>query len=215
MLEVGDVMTRDVVTVSPETSLKEAGRLLVEHGISGVPVMDAEARLVGVLSTTDMLPKEVGGVPFGRRPVGGFLAGAVDAAKLDAVTVGQAMTAPALTVEPRQSVPAAAGLMLEYDVTRLPVLEDGKLVGIVTRTDLVRAFVRSDEELAREIEEELVRLRLEREPISVAVEDGAVRLSGRIDNGPDAELLTLFAKRVPGVVSVESRLTWSDTDPEL
>ena len=214
MLEVGDVMTRDVVTVTPEMSLKEAGRMLLEHGVSGLPVLDAEAHVLGVLSATDVLPKEVGGVPFGRRPVGGFSGRDIDS-KLDAVTVGQAMTAPALTIESERSIPAAAGLMLEYDVARLPVVEDGTLVGIVTRTDLVRTFVRGDEDLTREIHEELVRLRLADEPISVSVENGVVTLTGRIDNGPDAELLTLFAKRVPGVVSVESELTWSDTDPEL
>jgi CBS domain-containing protein len=214
MLEVADVMTRDVVTVSPGTSLKDAGRLLVEHGVSGLPVVGLDAHVVGVLSTADVIPKEVGGVPFGRRPVGGFHGGGVDG-KLDATTVGEAMTAPPLTIEPQRSIPAAAGLMLEYDVARLPVVDEGKLVGIVTRTDLVRTFVRSDEELAREIHEELARLRLQDEPVSVSVESGVVTLAGRIDNGPDAELLTLFAKRVPGVVSVESQLTWRDNDPEL
>jgi CBS-domain-containing membrane protein len=208
MIEVGDVMTRDVVSVPRGMSLKDAGRLLVEHRISGVPVVDGDARVLGVLSTADVLPKEVGGVPYGRRAVN-------VGAKLEAVTVGQAMTAPALTIEPQRPISSAAGLMLEYDVARLPVVFDGNLVGIVTRTDLIRAFVRSDADVAREIREEVARLRMEDDAVSVAVDDGAVTLAGRVDNGPDAEALTLFAKRVPGVVSVDCELTWSDTDPDL
>ena len=86
------------------------------------------------------------------------------------------------------------------------------LIGIVTRADLVRAFVRSDEEIAREIRDDVIRrtLWLEPDPIEVAVHDGEVRLSGEVETKGDAELIPSFVQRVPGVVSVLSKLRWRE-----
>lgn len=215
MIKVRDVMTSDVVSVQAGTSLKDAARLLIEHGISGVPVVDGERHALGVLSTADLLPKEVAPVRYGRRRERAAFRQADQQSKLEATVVGEAMTSPALTIEASRPVSSAAALMLEYEVARLAVVQEGQLVGIVTRTDLVRAFVRSDADVARDIHGEIVQLRLDDRSLSVVVEDGAVTLRGCVDNGPDAELLTLLVSRVPGVVSVTSSLTWSDTDPEL
>ena len=101
--------------------------------------------------------------------------------------------------------------MLEEAVNRFPVVdEDGKLIGIVTRADLVRAFVRPDEAIAREIREDVILKTLWIAPdvLEIAVEAGAVTLRGHVESKIDAELIGAFARRVPGTVSVESHLTW-------
>jgi signal-transduction protein with cAMP-binding, CBS, and nucleotidyltransferase domain len=194
-MNVDDVMTRDVVTVLPGATLKEAARLLVEHRISGLPVTDRDGGVLGVVSEADVLSKEQGG---------------------SARLVGDAMTAPARTIVGSRSVTEAARLMTEEAINRLPVVEEGRLVGIVTRADLVRAFVRSDAELAGEIRDGVVAraMRLDRNSVQVEVADGEVTLTGRVGDSADAELLQGLAGRVPGVVAVRSRLTWSDSDVE-
>ena len=100
--------------------------------------------------------------------------------------------------------------MVDRGVNRLPVVDGGKLVGIVTRADLVRAFVRSDAEIEREIREDVVlrTLWIAPESLSVAVKNGEVTLAGQVESQDDADLVTAFAGRVPGVVAVDSRLTW-------
>jgi len=187
-VKVADAMTREVVAVPPDASLKEAARLLVERRVSGLPVVDAGGRVVGVVSETDVVACEAGG---------------------SRVTVRDAMSAPAITIGPERPLVSAAELMVGESVDRLPVTEaDGRLVGIVTRADLVRAFARSDEEIAREIREEVLARRLWLDPGSVRVEvaDGEVTLSGRVDGHADVEVVAGFVRRVPGVVSVRSRL---------
>lgn len=211
-MKIRELMTRDVLTVSPETSLKEAAAILGRNGISGLVVVDAAGAVVGVLSEADILLKE-GGERTTHTGILGWLfeTGASDLEhKLAARTAGEAMTAPALTIGPDRPVHEAAARMIEDGVNRLPVVDDGKLVGIVTRADLVRAFTRTDEDVAREIRDEIVRRTLWLDPdvVGVTVEDGNVTLAGEVETATDAELLPVFAERVPGVVSVRSELTY-------
>jgi CBS domain-containing protein len=208
-MKVRDLMTRDVVTVTPETTLKDAAALLVRHRISGLPVVDVDGGVVGVLSEADVLVKE-GGEP--RRE--GMLTWLFEPDyayrdKLAARTVGEAMTAPPLTIGPDAPVHRAATRMVEDEVNRLPVVDEaGRIVGIVTRADLVRAFTRTDEEIADEIRTEILRRTLWLEPgaVQVRVEAGAVELSGEVETTNDAELLPRLVERVPGVVSVRADL---------
>lgn len=206
-MTVGDVMVREVVTVQPSATLKEAAGLLVKHGISGLPVLEGD-RLVGVLSERDLLFQERQR-PETRRWLAWLTdpVAAADRPKLDAYVVGQAMTSPALAITPGSQVSAAAKQMLDADVSRLPVVEDGKLVGIVTRADLVRAFVRTDEELAREIHDDIVvrTLWLDERSLHVEVRNGDVTLTGELDGSIDDELLVKLVSRVPGVTSVRTR----------
>jgi CBS domain-containing protein len=215
-MKVGDVMTGEVVTVPPGASLKEAARLLVEHRISGLPVVDNQNHVLGVVSEADVLPKEVAGLPL-RGPLA-WLTGQleVDRSKLEAHLVGEAMTAPALTIEANRPVGVAAKLMVEKGVNRLPVVEDSKLVGIVTRADLVRAFVRSDAEIAQEIRDDVVvrGVWLDKHSVQVEVEDGEVTLAGTLDTRADAAVLEALVRRVPGVVGVHSKLAWTDDETE-
>ncbi|HXG76738.1 MAG TPA: CBS domain-containing protein [Gaiellaceae bacterium] len=211
-MKIKELMTTEVVAVGPDTPLKEVASLLVEHRISGVPVVDADRRILGVVSEADILVKEQGAQPESRRLLGWLLGGGVaDEGKLAARTAGEAMTAPAITIEAEKQVSEAARLMTEEGIKRLPVVDaTGRLLGIVTRSDLVRAFTRPDAEIEREIEEEIVRrtLWLDDEGLEVRVEHGEVTLAGQLERRSDAELLPRFVARVPGVVAVRSTLGW-------
>jgi len=212
IMKVRDVMTTNLFTVPPDMPLKEVATRMLEYGISGLPVVDDEQNLVGVLSETDILYKETTApkrdglvdwlVHYGEDP---------PAAKLNARTARQAMTTPAVTITPRRSVADAAELMLEVGIDRLPVVDAGELVGIVTRADLVRAFTRRDEEVEREIKEDVLLATLwNPSDVRVHVKDGHVTLEGRVEDEGVAEQIFHFAQRVPGVVVVEPRLTWPD-----
>jgi CBS domain-containing protein len=205
-------MTTDVMTVAPDTDLRQVAALLVQKRISGVPVVEGE-RVVGVVSERDILFKERPSDGLHR----GVLAWLMDEGdlmlKVDARTALSAMTSPAMTIGPARSVADAAALMLEEGVSRLPVLEGTRLVGIVTRHDLVRAFARTDEEIWQEIETDPLIRSYWRRPGSydVSVENGVVTLTGRVDSQEHAHLIEAFVDRVPGVVAVTSRLHWENT----
>jgi CBS domain-containing protein len=211
-MRVAELMTTDVLTIGPEGSLKDVASLFSERGISGLPVVGDRGQVLGVVSEADILFKERGDRPEKRSFVGWLLSGGFEAeAKLDARTVGEAMTSPALTIEAGQQVYEAAQKMTTHGVNRLPVVDaDGKLVGIVTRTDLVRAFTRSDAELLREIREGVIQKTLWIPPdrVKVTVHKGEVALSGRVETKTDAELLLRLVQRIPGVVAVTSELGW-------
>lgn len=212
-MKVADVMTVDVVTVDKETPLRDVAALLTERRISGLPVVD-EGRVVGVVSEGDILAKERGRAAE-RRGLFGVLLDDRAAAelKLEARTAEAAMTSPALTIAPDRSVAEAAGAMVDQGVNRLPVVgTDGTLLGIVTRADLVRAFVRTDEELARDIREGVLLKALWITPgnVNVFVDEGVVTLKGEVENRATAEMLPDFVRRVPGVVAVRSDVTWED-----
>jgi CBS domain-containing protein len=209
---VDEVMTRDVVSVTPGTPLKDVAAALVARGISGLPVCDADGAVVGVLSEADLLVKQ-GGSPERSGGLFAWLvetASAPDLAKLRAHTAGEAMTAPAITVEAGAPVSEAARTMVSLGVNRLPVVENGRLVGIVTRADLVRLFTRSDEEIARDIRQDVLkRLWIAPERIEVEVEQGEVVLRGEADTEVEAELLVKRIPLVAGVVGVHSELSWA------
>jgi CBS domain-containing protein len=214
-MKVEDVMTRDVKTVERETTLKNAAGLLAELRVSGLPVVE-NGRVVGVVSEADILFKGRAGKPEDIGLIGLLLELEnvnVDA-KLHARTAAEAMTAPAITIGPRRPLAEAAASMLDHRISRLPVVDDGTLVGIVTRADLVRAFIRPDEDIAREIKDDVIvrSLWISPEDIDVEVEDGEVTIGGTVDTKADAELIPSFAERVPGVVSVASTLSWRSID---
>jgi CBS domain-containing protein len=206
-MKVEEVMTRDVITVRPETSLKAVASILDERGISGLPVVTESGALVGVVSEGDILFKER--APSSRR---GMWAWLLDPhrmegqLKLEARTVEEAMTSPAKTIAP-------SATMIEARVNRLPVVDaDWKLIGIVTRADLVRAFVRPDEAIEREIKRDVLERTLWIDPtyLRISVENGEVRLAGKVDTKEQADIVAHLVHSVPGVVSVDSQLTTSN-----
>jgi CBS domain-containing protein len=214
-MKVEQVMTRDVLTVCLDTPLKEVAALLNERRISGVPVCDDAGHLVGVVSENDILFKELGSDLRRGLPLAWLFESAPgDSGKSVARMAGEAMTSPVITTRPTAHVAEAARTMVERHVNRLPVLSYGKLVGIVTRSDLVGAFVRSDEEIADEIRDDVVRKTLWIDPAQLTVEvvRGEVQISGHVDTRTDADLIKAYAGRVPGVVSVEADIEWSFDD---
>jgi CBS domain-containing protein len=126
------------------------------------------------------------------------------------------MTTPAITTTRSTSIAAAAGLMLDHGINRLPVLDgQRRLVGIVTRADLVRAFVRSDAQIAADVREQVElqqAMSADASVVDVVVTDGDAVLSGKVRRRSDAEVLPRLVRLVPGVVDVRSELTWSEDD---
>ena len=217
-MRVRELMTEQVLTIGPEAPIKDVAKVLVENGISGLPVCDVECRVLGVISEGDILYKEhdpreghIGG------PLRWIIDGTPDHSgyvKADALTAGKAMTTPAITVPPYESVAEAARIMCERGVNRLPVVKDERLVGIITRADLVRAFTRSDEDIAREIREDVLHrtMWVDTGKVEAVVERGRAVLTGTLNTRSDVELLTRLVRRVPGVTAVESQVTWNLDD---
>lgn len=222
-MKIRDVMTAPVLSVPPEMPLKEVARLLMERRISGVPVADETGTVLGVVSEADFLLKERGAPDRrARRHALAWLFGEerrdAEQAKISATTAGEAMTRPAVTICADCSLREAAGLMVEKRINRLPVVEDGRLVGIVTRADLVGAFVRPDEELATVIADEVVRDTMWIEPgqVTVTVDEGVVSLSGTVDRRSTARILAKLAAQVDGVVRVNAdALGWDLDDRDM
>ncbi len=221
MMNVRDVMTRSVISVGPTTPLKEAARLLVDHQISGLPVVGRGGEVVGILSEADFLVKAQGEGAIAHRPLvrifGDSRESTAQLAKLAAVTAGGAMTSPALTIGPDARIADAAALMTSRHVNRLPVVDDGHLVGIVTRADLVRAYIRSDDELARTIREDVLLRILWLDParFEVQVKDGVASVRGQADRRSTAEMVGRVVAMVPGIVDVVDFVTWALDDSEL
>jgi CBS domain-containing protein len=211
-MKVEDVMTRDVRTISPGATLKAVAEVLSDSRISGVPVVGESGEVLGIVSEGDILRKEKGVDPRPGGIAGWFFVEMPEVRqKVAARLAGEAMSSPAITIEPWQPVQRAASLMVDYQVNRLPVVDDdGKLVGIVTRKDLVRAFVRSDAEIRREILDDVIlhSLWIAPERVVVQVEDGEVTIGGQVDTQLDAELVRRLVERIPGVISVQSQLDW-------
>lgn len=215
-MRVEEVMSHEVTTVGPDTSLKEAARLLAGRRVSGMPVVDGDGAVVGVISEADVLAKE----RVRPREHASMLARLLqrpdpqEEEKLEARLVGEAMTSPAITIEPFWSVSAAAERMLDEEVNRLPVVSlDGRLLGIVTRADIVRAFARKDADIEREIREQLElqqALAGDRQPLDVRIAAGEVTLKGRVRRRMDAEALPQVIARVTGVVGVRSEIDWDE-----
>ena len=208
-MKVRDVMSTELVTVTRDVPLKQAASLMLEHRISGLPVVDAD-RVLGVLSETDVLYKET--KARDRQGIVDWVLHYGDdppAAKLTARTAGDAMTSPAVTIPPARSVADAATMLLELRIDRLPVVDSGRLVGLVTRSDLVRAFARTDAAIVDEIRNDVLLRTLWEGPhsISITVHDGEVVLAGEVETDTMAEMIEAFARRVPGVVSVDSKLS--------
>jgi CBS domain-containing protein len=214
-MKIEQLMTREPVAVGAETPLRDVAAILSERRISGLPVIGERLEVLGVVSEADIVAKEQGPEPLRGRLSGWLRTDRARARKLAARTAGEAMSAPAITIAAGKSVAEAARLLATNGIKRLPVVdEDGTLVGIVTRADLVRAFARSDDEIERELREEVVlrSLWIDDSRLDVRVERGEVRLAGKLQNRSDVELLQRFAARVPGVVSVQSTLRWDWDD---
>jgi CBS domain-containing protein len=197
-MRVKDIMTTRVRTAAAAATLKETAAALTEHGVSGLPVVDETGHVVGVISEADIVAKEAGLA----------LPDTFADEKTLARTVAEAMTAPPVTVHPQAPVCEAARLMTERSVKRLPVVEGDRLVGIVSRADLVRAFGRADSSIEAELRRLFRALWLRETDVRFHVASGYVALVGELETEGEARYVEAEVKRIPGVVAVVSRLTW-------
>jgi CBS domain-containing protein len=218
MKNVRDVMTSPVFSVRGHTPLKDVAFLLIDHGISGVPVVDADGKLLGVISEADFLMKEQGAEAIRHRRLARFIGESRESRsrqeKVAAVTAAEAMTAPAVTIDPRARISEAAALMTDRRVNRLPVVEHEALVGIVTRADLVRAYVRSDDELAATIRDEVLLHVLWLDPASfdLSVKNGVATIRGHVERRSTAEMMDHLIAMVPGIIGVQVDVNWAVDD---
>jgi CBS domain-containing protein len=215
---VRDVMTRPVLSARTETPLMDVARILVEHRISGLPVVDAAGRVLGVVSEGDLLVKGQDPDAVHHRPLARIFGESGETrqllAKAEARTAGDAMTSPAITIDASKPVNVAATIMVQRKVNRLPVTEDDRLVGIVTRADVVKTFVRTDDELVNAIRNEVLlrALWIDPEHFVVSVVDGVVTLQGRVERRSTAAMIAPMIEMVPGVVAVNADVAWSVDD---
>ncbi|GAA3494690.1 CBS domain-containing protein [Streptomyces prasinosporus] len=221
--KVGSVMTTDVVRAEYGTPFKEVARLLAAHRISGLPVVDEDDKVIGVISETDLIARQAAAPdpyePRRRRTFPGLTRGARrQAAKADARTAGRLMTEPPVTAHADDSVVEAARTMARHQVERLPVLDEAdRLVGIVTRRDLLRVFLRPDREIRAEVIEDVLvgTLWLAPRSIDVSVAQGVVTLTGQMERRSETEIALSMTRRVGGVVGVVDRLTHRLDDARL
>ncbi|MFC8358522.1 CBS domain-containing protein [Streptomyces griseorubiginosus] len=221
--KVGSVMTMEVVRATYGTPFKEVARLLREHRISGLPVVDEDDKVVGVISETDLMTRQAQ-LPDPYEPHRRFRLTALtpaarrQRAKAKARTAGQLMSEPPVTVHADNTIVEAARTMAKNRVERLPVLdEEGRLVGIVTRRDLLQVFLRPDAEIRKEvIDEVLVRaLWLAPRGVDVSVTDGVVTLTGQMERKSETGIAIAMTARVDGVVAVVDRLTYRLDDARI
>ncbi|MEU6096898.1 CBS domain-containing protein [Streptomyces sp. NPDC047079] len=210
---VGDVMTRAVVAVGPDARLKDIVGLMDRWSVSALPVVEGGGRVVGVVSETDLLPKEEvrDGSPERYaewRPSSG-------PAEAAAVTAGELMSSPAITVRAGSSLAQAARIMAQRGVKRLPVVDDeGMLEGVVSRADLLKVFLRPDNDIADEVRRDIVDILFPApvEPIHVMVTEGVVTLTGKVRDTPLIPVALRLAHTVEGVVDVDCHLSGTERE---
>jgi CBS-domain-containing membrane protein len=223
-MNVEEVMTKDVITVGPGTPIHRAAQLMVEHRVSGLPVVTDDGTLVGIISEGDLILRQEP-----RRRLSWWSAFfensdrlAREYQKAAGSTVGEVMTHPVITVSPTLTLDVAASILHHRGIRRLPVLADGRLVGIVSRGDLVKALAatgprtmsRSDAQLVEEM-----KTRMAREPWATAMgftvhaKDGVIYLWGFARSEAEKEALATMARAIEGARSVENHLMVEDAIP--
>ncbi len=195
-MNVVDLMTIDVIAVSADTGLREAARLMFRNRVSGLPITDDNGTLIGIISEADFLRLEVERQE-GTRDQGD--------------TVGDVMSRGVVTVRPNVEIYEAAKIMAVQEVKRLPVVDDDdRLLGVISRADIVSIFTRPDDVVEDEIREDLIRrvMFIDPDDIQVSVGNGVVTLSGQVATRSEASMLEELTNRLDGVLGVQSELTW-------
>jgi CBS-domain-containing membrane protein len=216
-LKVRDVMTTKVVTVTPETDFKTIATHLERHRINLLPVLDEERRVVGVVSEADLLAKAEW---QGRKPPGRFerWLHEDELKRASASVASEMMSRDVGTTKADVSVAHAAHDMHHLHLKALPVVDDdGRLVGIVSRADLLKAFVRPDASIRHEIIDGVLRGTLSIDPksVQVRVNKGRVELKGKVESRSLSEIIARLVSAVPGVVEVSNALYYSLDDSHL
>ncbi|MFD8176551.1 CBS domain-containing protein [Streptomyces sp. NA03103] len=208
---VSDVMTHTAVAVGPQAPFKDVIALMDQWKVSALPVLEGEGRVVGLVSEADLLPKE----EFRDSDPDRFtqMRRLTDLAKAGGLTAADVMTAPAVTVHPDATLAQAARIMAQRKVKRLPVVNaEGLLEGIVSRADLLKVFLRTDDDIAEEVGQDVVSplFRSLTDNVRVEVSDGVVTLRGRVEDTSLVPVAARLARAVEGVVDVR----WNPADAE-
>ena len=200
-MHVRDLMTTDVVAVAPTTSIRDAARMMFRYRVSGLPVVDPEGHVLGIITEGDFLAMEL------KRADGGTTAD----------VVSEVMSRSVLGISPDLEVMEAARYMSDHDVKRVVVVEDGTMTGIISRFDILAGFTRPDDLIEDEIREDLIRRVLFVDPstVDVTVSNGVVRLFGKIGTRTEVRLMEELTRRLDGVVDVDNELEWRIDDTEL
>jgi CBS domain-containing protein len=222
-VNAADVMTGELLSVRPDTSIVEAIRVMLDHRISGLPVIDDAGRLIGVLTEGDLLRRSETGTERHRPRWLEILMGpgrmAGEYVRTHGRKVGEIMTREVVSVTPERPLDEIVALMERHRIKRVPVLDGDRLVGLVTRADLLRALARtleekpapptSDDEIRERILAELAKVAwAPRDGLAITVENGVVGLDGVILEEKERQALRVAAENVPGVRAVEDRLVW-------
>jgi CBS domain-containing protein len=214
---VKDVMTTRVISVQKDASFRTMAGALRQYRVSAFPVLDAEAKVIGVVSEADMLAKQA----LDSEPEGmpGMITGLLrrrEHQKARGVTAGDLMTRPPVTITPDDTLERAARLMYTRKVRRLPVVDaNSHLVGILSRADLLAVFDRADGEILQDILDQVIRGDLRTDPatFTVTVNDGIVTLAGEAETGEFGRDMVQRVRHVPGVVAVRDRLSYPPVRP--
>ena len=226
-MNAADIMTKPVITVTPETKIAEAARLMLQHRISGLPVVDDRGRVVGIVTEGDLLRRSEIGTERQRPRWVELLIGpgrlARDYVDAHARTAGEVMSESVVSVTPEEALPDVVRLMEKRHVKRVPVIDQGRLVGIVSRANLVRALVHTMTRMASadatgahsdsDIRDRIL-AEIAKEPwgprfsVDVTVVNGAAELHGSITDERERTALRVVAENVPGVKAVRDRLIW-------
>ena len=217
-MKVEEIMTKDVIAVAPKTPIHEAARLMVDHGVSGLPVVDDDGNVVGIVSEGDLIlrekPRER--MPWWKAFFGDAERLAVQYQKAHGTTVGEVMTRSLITVSPGFPIESVALILDQRRIRRVPVIADGQLVGIVSRGDLIKALAKapapaaaqpSDNRLVQEMS-----ARLAEEPwisnhgIVVQAKDGVLSLWGLVLTEAEKSAVETMARSIEGAKGIESHL---------
>jgi CBS domain-containing protein len=197
-MRVKDIMSSPVYTVEQTTKVAAAATLMTAKSVTALPVLDEAGGLVGMVGESDLLWHRVPADPTAHlRPLP-----AIDPAERPGL-VAEVMSPYPVTTRPDIDVAEAAEAMLEYDVRSIPVLEDGDLVGIVSRRDILRAMVRGDDVLTAEVQHRLDEYADGQHRWTATVEDGVVRIAGDFDDSTEQGVVAVLARTVPGVTAVD------------
>src|SRR5690242_11463085 len=213
--KVADVMTADAMSVDEQAPFKQIVDIMEAFGYNALPVVDSAGQVLGLVSSADLVPK----IEFaGTDEQPHLFEGRQHRAARDKATgtaAAELMTSPAVTVLPQTTLVEAAKIMESDGLKRLPVVDDaGRLTGMVTRSDLLKVFLRDDSDIRREIRTEVLADLVGVEPsqVHVEVDDGVVTLLGRLDRRSLVPVTIRQIERVAGVVDVVSHLTYRVDD---
>lgn len=217
-MNAADIMTQDVASIAPDASVADAAKVMIAEQIGGLPVIDASRALVGILTEADLLHRVELGTDKPRSHWLAFLAGAEIAAanyvRTHSLRVADVMTPRVVTVDEDTPVTAIVDIMERHRVKRLPVLRAGRVIGIVTRSNIVRALIagtavrpsKNDAEIRNTLENELNAQSWAGRDRQILVHDGVVHLWGTISSPEAHRAAKVAAERIPGVVAFHDHL---------